>query len=1005
MKELFGLPVDHLLVALTIIFVLGLVCLTCLALRHRVFFKMAVRNVPRRRTQTVLILLGLMLATLLFSASFTTGETLTRSVRVMALKGLGEIDELVAIVQPTQNMQMMQQMMGGAQVGQEAYIDRELTLEIRHTLRSNKHVAGVAPMLRLTASMLNPGTKLSEPQVTVLGLDPSQMAGFDKLLDTRGKYLSLAALGPDQVYISSELAEKTDTENGGKIQVYLGRNPIAFRVAGIYKRGANPATVLSMAIPLARLQELAALPGKISGVMITNAGDALAGAAYSDEVAAALKPLLVAKRLQISKVKQETLATADKSGAMFTSMFLILGQFSIVAGVLLIFLIYVMLAAERQHELGITRAVGGQRGHIVQMFAFEGAIYALLAAAIGSLLGVAVGWGMVRLMTLAFSETPMQLEFACSWKNVFLAYTLGVVLTFGVALLASWRVSRLNIVRAIRDLPEPRPSHKNRTGLAIALVLCLLGVVMTAISIRNRNIILFMLGVSFCIIGLPLMLRRYGLKDRAVFTLAGLGLLIWWLLPDNPVLHLLPRMDQRMETFFVTGLMINIGAIWTVMYNADLLLGVVVRLFGRVRGLPPVLRYAVSHPLQNRFRTGMTLAMFGLIVFTLVAMSIVISSQTSVFKDTARLTGGFDIRASAGNILNPVTDLRTLIQQKDRKLAGDIAIIAGSSTMPVRLRQAGMGAKMSGLFLTGVDEEYPRNITYKFVMKAKGYRNDRAVWRALSDEPDTVVVSAMMVPARLTSSFGGMSEGILQFKGFWREDKVLPRTYLEVANPITGAIHKLKVIGVLEQAAVTTGSLAISSRRTLNGLFMGREIPPQTFLVKTKPGIDPSQAARRLEAGFLDYGMQAEVMGEEIVSMSDTMIVVVDLLTGFMGLGLIVGIAALGVIAARAVVERWREIGVLRAIGFQRRMVQFSFLLESSFVALLGILIGVALGIALAPQIINLSKQEFEGMILRIPVLRIVLIIIVAYVASLLTTYMPARKAAKIYPAEALRYE
>ena len=41
-----------------------------------------------------------------------------------------------------------------------------------------------------------------------------------------------------------------------------------------------------------------------------------------------------------------------------------------------------------------------------------------------------------------------------------------------------------------------------------------------------------------------------------------------------------------------------------------------------------------------------------------------------------------------------------------------------------------------------------------------------------------------------------------------------------------------------------------------------------------------------------------------------------------MGLGLVVGVAALGVISARSVVERRQQIGVLRAIGFRRRMVQ-----------------------------------------------------------------------------------
>jgi hypothetical protein len=43
------------------------------------------------------------------------------------------------------------------------------------------------------------------------------------------------------------------------------------------------------------------------------------------------------------------------------------------------------------------------------------------------------------------------------------------------------------------------------------------------------------------------------------------------------------------------------------------------------------------------------------------------------------------------------------------------------------------------------------------------------------------------------------------------------------------------------------------------------------------------------------------------------------------------------VITARSVVERRQQIGVLRAIGFRRRMVQWSFLVESSFIALTSI--------------------------------------------------------------------
>ena len=69
-----------------------------------------------------------------------------------------------------------------------------------------------------------------------------------------------------------------------------------------------------------------------------------------------------------------------------------------------------------------------------------------------------------------------------------------------------------------------------------------------------------------------------------------------------------------------------------------------------------------------------------------------------------------------------------------------------------------------------------------------------------------------------------------------------------------------------------------------------------------------------------------------------------NLLIGFMSLGLLVGIAALGVISARTVVERRHGIGVLRAIGFSPGMVQLSFLAETSFLSLLGIGLGLGAG-------------------------------------------------------------
>ena len=131
------------------------------------------------------------------------------------------------------------------------------------------------------------------------------------------------------------------------------------------------------------------------------------------------------------------------------------------------------------------------------------------------------------------------------------------------------------------------------------------------------------------------------------------------------------------------------------------------------------------------------------------------------------------------------------------------------------------------------------------------------------------------------------------------------------------------------------------------------------------------------------------------------------LIEGFMGLGLIVGVAALGVITARAVVERRQQIGVMRAIGFRQRMVQQAFLLESSFVALTSIVVGTVLGLIVAHNVISDASRtpSWQNISFDVPWLTLAIIFLVVYLVAMLTTFAPARRAARVYPAEALRYQ
>jgi putative ABC transport system permease protein len=106
-------------------------------------------------------------------------------------------------------------------------------------------------------------------------------------------------------------------------------------------------------------------------------------------------------------------------------------------------------------------------------------------------------------------------------------------------------------------------------------------------------------------------------------------------------------------------------------------------------------------------------------------------------------------------------------------------------------------------------------------------------------------------------------------------------------------------------------------------------------------------------------------------------------------------------------VERRQQIGVLRAIGFRRQIVQLALLLESSFVALTAIVVGTALGLLLSYNIVDDQRQQpsWQSLEMYVPWLNLFVIFFVVYAVALLATLAPAVRASRIRPAEALRYQ
>jgi putative ABC transport system permease protein len=289
-------------------------------------------------------------------------------------------------------------------------------------------------------------------------------------------------------------------------------------------------------------------------------------------------------------------------------------------------------------------------------------------------------------------------------------------------------------------------------------------------------------------------------------------------------------------------------------------------------------------------------------------------------------------------------------------------------------------------------------VELSFQARAEGYADDEAIIEALKTDPGVMVIDSFALSGN--QGFGS-PEGLtldIEATGTF-EPQVI-----DVQSP-DGSTHPMKVIGVIDSSISTLFGIYVGPPAG-DTIFSGEGEPSKQWLIQLNDGVDTTEAAREIERVLLPYGAQAEDIRQAIEDSQSQQRSFLYILQGFMGLGLIVGIAAVGVIAFRAVVERRQQIGMLRAIGFQRSTVARAFVLESAMTVILGVLAGGVTGLILSYSLITGDEfsQGVESTFI-VPWNLIIIMLVVTIVAALLMAWIPARQASRVVPAEALRYE
>jgi putative ABC transport system permease protein len=177
--------------------------------------------------------------------------------------------------------------------------------------------------------------------------------------------------------------------------------------------------------------------------------------------------------------------------------------------------------------------------------------------------------------------------------------------------------------------------------------------------------------------------------------------------------------------------------------------------------------------------------------------------------------------------------------------------------------------------------------------------------------------------------------------------------------------------------------------------------PGTTLLLGLKPGVDPAAFALDVRRSFFPSGVEAVATRDLLDAGAAPLQNFASEAQLLVTAGLLVGVLSLGILAMRAVVERRRSIGVLRAVGFQARHLMVAVVGESMLTASGGVVVGLSLGLILG----SLFMREYSPSAqVSVQVGQLALVVALVLATAAAVTVLPALAVARTAPAEALRF-
>ncbi len=829
-----------------------------------------------------------------------------------------------------------------------------------------------------------PQTPGGPPILTFSWNGPSEEGGGFELLE------GTAPSGETSVVINVEQAEALGFGVGDTVTFQTPVGLQEFTIDGIVSFTAGGAWFTLFDLPTG--QQQFDKVGLLDAMEVQAASGVLPSAVLS-----AVEPLLPTG----VEVIDQAQASADDSED-FNQVISILGNillgFALVALFVSLFIIYntfAILVSQRIQEIGMLRAIGASRSQIRNTIFIE----AIFVGVIGSVLGIICGVGVAELIKALFESQGgfPETGTVISFRTVLVALIVGLLATLISALLPAFKAGKISPVEAIRNEGVPSGNGRVRVlvgALITAIGLSAVGYGLTGAAGLTGTLALLGVGAVFTFVGVALLsglfagvavqaLGRAGpvgflgtisgvllLVGGVVLLVGGVGALVYGTGIIGEIT--IPGQDGAEDQVFTPPS--GAGQVITIIFGAMFgALGVLFLLSGP-RALADGFRLLI-----DSFRGGSEAKMA-----TIARENAARSPQRTAATATALMIG---------------LALVTLVSVLGQSLKSSLTEVLDNS----------IGAD---LFVNGeFGEPLPEDLAIELLeLEGIGAVSEYRSIPIRLGGPDGDVYDADSFTAStgesvlsydLTSgSFDGVSDGsAVVITTSLAEDRALEVGQTLAIEFEDGVTDLVEIAGIFANENFTNGAMLMD-----NSLLLRHDddAPIESIGATIASGADiaaTTENAKELGSNYPSVQVfNNDDLQDQLESGINGLLVLIN---GLLGLALVVAFFGVVNTIVLSVLERTREIGLLRAVGMTRGQLQSTIRWEAIMVSLFGALLGIALGILFGIAGVRAIPDSVIDKV-AIPWTTLIVIVVMAGLIGVLAAYLPARRAAKLNPLDAI---